>query len=111
MLARQHDPRHILNDALARYHDGFDPALIELPEAAVFPYLIPVQRGTGKNSRQTGRLLGRPAPSFVKHGRTVRYRLKDVLDWLANAERYGSTAEVTMAGRHFLDTNAKGVRA
>ena len=29
-----------LADALAKYHDGFDPALIELPESAVFPHLI-----------------------------------------------------------------------
>lgn len=86
----------VLASALARYRDGFDPALIELPETAVFPHLIPVQPATARKARTTGSLLGRPAPRFVKHGRTVRYRLKDVFEWLAEGETYGSTAEAGM---------------
>lgn len=88
-----------LASALALYHDGFDPSLIELPEAAVFPHLIPVQPTTARKARTTGSLLGRPGPRFVKRGRAVRYRLKDVLDWLADADDYGSTAEVVVTGR------------
>jgi len=89
----------ILANALARYREGFDPALIELPELAVFPGLIPAQPTTARKTRITGTLLGRPAPRFIKRGRAVRYRLKDVLDWLANGDAYGSTAEAHMAGR------------
>lgn len=86
----------MLARALARYRDGFDPALIELPEAAVFPHLIPAQPATARKARTTGSLLGRPAPRFIKRGRAVRYRLKDILDWLEAAESFASTAE---AGR------------
>ena len=92
-------PSDMLASALARYRDGFDPALIELPEAVVFPHLIPAQPATARKARTTGSLLGRPAPRFVKRGRAVRYRLKDVLDWLASGAAYGSTAEVNVAGR------------
>lgn len=87
----------VLASALARYRDGFDPALIELPESAVFPHLIPVQPATARKARTTGLLLGKPAPRFVKHGRTVRYRLKDVFDWLADGNAYTSTAEAAMS--------------
>jgi len=93
MPIKKQDPGAILRDALTRYHGGFDPALIELPEAAVFPDLIPAQRTTARKARVTGNLLGRPAPRFVKRGRSVRYRLKDVLEWLADGETYGSTTE------------------
>lgn len=71
--------------------------LIELPEKAVFPGLINAQPTTARKSRTTGILLGRPAPRFVKHGRTVRYRLKDVLDWLETGKDYSNTAEVGIA--------------
>ncbi|MGP9663361.1 hypothetical protein ACT3TY_01855 [Halomonas sp. AOP22-C1-8] len=83
----------ILTQALTRYHDGFDATLIELSELVVFPYLIPAQPATARKSRVTGTLLGRPAPRYVKRGRSVRYRLKDVLDWLADGDTYGNTAE------------------
>lgn len=89
----------ILANALSRYRDGFDPTLIELPELAVFPHLIPVQPATARKSRCTGALMGRPTPKFVRRGRSIRYRLKDVLDWLADGDAYGSTAEANVAGR------------
>lgn len=95
-------PGDLLANALTRYRDGFDPALIELPETAVFPHLIPAQSATARKARTTGSLLGRPAPRFVKRGRAVRYRLKDVLDWLADADAYGSTAEANVARRTAL---------
>lgn len=81
-------------NALIRYREGFNPALIELPEKAVFPCLINAQPSTARKSRTTGILLGRPAPRFVKHGRTVRYRLKDVLEWLEAGKDFSNTAEV-----------------
>ncbi|MEQ6916041.1 hypothetical protein [Halomonas aquatica] len=89
-------PGDILANALARYRDGLDPALIELPEQAVFPGLIPAQPTTARKARCTGTLLGRPGPRFVRRGRAIRYRLKDVLEWLEAAESFASTAE---AGR------------
>nr|WP_298522416.1 hypothetical protein [uncultured Halomonas sp.] len=85
---------NLLAQALARYRDGHDPKLIELSEQVVFPGLIPAAPTTGRKSRCTGILLGRPAPRFIKRNRAVFYRLKDVLDWLEDADDYGSTAEV-----------------
>ncbi|CBV41549.1 hypothetical protein [Halomonas elongata] len=92
------DPAAILASALAHHRDGLDPELIELPESAVFPHLIPAQPSTARKSRVTGTLLGKPTPPFVKRGRSVRYRLKDVLDWLADGDAYGNTAEACLAG-------------
>ncbi|MDT8880820.1 hypothetical protein RSO68_15210 [Halomonas saccharevitans] len=99
MPSKKHDHIASLQNALAQYRDGFDPRLIELTEQAVFPGLIPAQPTTARKARCTGILLGKPAPRFVKRGRAIRYRLKDVLDWLADADDYGSTAEVAVAGR------------
>ncbi|RUR27313.1 hypothetical protein ELY33_15545 [Vreelandella andesensis] len=99
MPTKQHDSSNTLANALARYRDGFDPALIELPETAVFPGLIPAAPTTARKSRCTGTLLGKPAPRFIRRGRAIRYRLKDVLDWLAEGEGYASTAEAAVAGR------------
>lgn len=36
---------------------------------------------TLKNSRHTGRLAGVDAPRYIKMGRSVRYRLEDLLEW------------------------------
>lgn len=94
MTTSVNDPTTLLANALARYHDGLDPALIELPESSVFPHLIPAQPTTARKARCTGTLLGRPAPRFIKRGRTVRYRLADVLAWLEAARSFSSTAEV-----------------
>ena len=94
MAIPENHPAITLNSALARYRDGMDPALIELPEAAVFPHLIPAALSTGRKSRVTGKLLGKPAPRYVKRGRSVRYRLSDVLAWLADADAYTSSADV-----------------
>ena len=99
MHANTQHPIDILANALARYRDGFDPSLIELPEQAVFPGMIPAQPTTARKARCTGTLLGRPAPRFVRRGRAIRYRLKDVLDWLAEGESYASTAEASVSAR------------
>lgn len=99
MPTKTQSPSDILANALARYRGGFDPGLIELPEAAVFPHLIPAQPATARKARTTGSLLGRSAPRFVRRGRAIRYRLKDVLDWLAQGESYASTAEASVAAR------------
>ncbi|WP_206613480.1 helix-turn-helix transcriptional regulator [Parahaliea mediterranea] len=39
------------------------------------------KRSTIKNSRHTGKLGGVEAPRHYKMGRTVRYRVKDLLEW------------------------------
>lgn len=98
MHTKTHTPADMLASALARYRDGFDPALIELPETAVFPFLIPAEPSTARKSRCTGILMGKPTPPFVRRGRSIRYRLKDVLDWLSDGDVFSSTAAAFMSG-------------
>lgn len=88
-----------LSNALALFNTGYDPALIELPEKSVFPFLIPAAPATARKSRCTGILLGRPAPQFVRRGRSVRYRLSDILSWITEGDGYRSTAEALLAGK------------
>lgn len=97
--SRDDDALALLNSALQRHKAGWDPTLIELPESAVFPYLIAVQPSTARKSRGTGMLLGRPAPRFIRRGRSIRYRLSDVLRWLEDADVVNSTAEASMTNR------------
>lgn len=85
-------------EALEPYRAGLPAELVELTERQVFPYLIPASLRTGRDSRRTGELLGRQAPCYVKRGRSVHYRLKDVLNWLADGDTYSSTAEARSTG-------------
>lgn len=85
----------ILREIFEPVKAGMPEDLVELNERQVFPYLIPVSLGTARNSRQSGLLLGRSAPPYIKHGRNVRYRLSDVLDWLRTSQRVNNTAELS----------------
>ncbi len=82
----------ILAEILEAERAGLAPHLIELSERQVFPYLIPCSPRTGRDARRSGVLLGRPAPSFVKRGRMVRYRYSDIQAYLESAEAFPSTA-------------------
>lgn len=88
-----------LQEYLQLYRAGHDPQLIELTEKMVFPYLIAAQPGTGRKSRSTGILLGRPAPPFIKHGRSIRYRLSDVIEWVSSGSTHCSTSDWFNDGR------------
>ncbi|WP_136254459.1 hypothetical protein [Onishia niordana] len=97
MATKLHDPAAELATALAKQRDGFPSNLIELTERAAFPGVIRVQPITARKARCTGILLGRPAPRFVRRGRSISYRLSDLLEWLAYGESYANTAEASMA--------------
>lgn len=81
---RNQTGREALENALKLKEQGVDPKIIELPESAVFPHLVPCCPQTARKSRITGTLLGRPAPRHFKRGRSVRYKLADLLAWLAD---------------------------
>lgn len=87
----------VLSEVFEPVKAGMPEELVELNEQQVFPYLIPVSTGTGRNSRQTGRLMGRQAPTFIKRGRSVRYRLSDVLAWLRDGNQHSSTSEYDLS--------------
>lgn len=52
--------------------------------------------GFSKNTLRAWRVSGRPgsedAPKFIKHGRSVRYRLSDLLSWMASHKSNNSTS-------------------
>jgi len=48
--------------------------------------------GKGKSTAEQDRLYGRGAP-FIRMGRSIRYRLDDVVRWLESLPRFNSTTE------------------
>lgn len=50
---------------------------------------------TLKTSRAKGTLLGKPAPAWLKFGRTVRYKRDTLEDW---AKHYGKVISPSMVG-------------
>lgn len=48
--------------------------------------------GKAPSTAEQDRLYGRGAP-FIRMGRSIRYRLDDVLAWLESLPRFASTAE------------------
>ena len=58
-----------------------------------------IQAATLKQSRHTGILFGEPAPTFLKMGRSTRYKLTSLIEFLnqfpeyRNTSQYGSEAE------------------
>ncbi|AYA64777.1 hypothetical protein [Alteromonas sp. RKMC-009] len=53
--------------------------LLSNNEAATALNIAPI---TLRISRSTGSLLGVPAPKHIKFAKAVRYRLKDIQEWL-----------------------------
>jgi hypothetical protein len=60
--------------------------LFQSKDAAQF---IDVSDETLRRSRCTGYLLGAPAPKHIKFGRTVKYRLTDLTDWVNAIDEHG----------------------
>ena len=48
--------------------------------------------GKSESTAEQDRLYGRGAP-FIRMGRSIRYRLDDVIAWLESLPRYRSTTE------------------
>jgi hypothetical protein len=48
--------------------------------------------GKAESTAEQDRLYGRGAP-FIRMGRSIRYRLDDVVTWLESLPRYNSTTE------------------
>lgn len=99
-------PAIILDQAITAWKLGINPDLIELPEKSVFPGLIRCSPSTARKSRVTGTLLGRKAPRFVRHGRSIRYRLSDIFNWINAGSTYKSTADAALSN-HGVITNAE----
>ena len=55
--------------------------------------ILGIQATTLKQSRHTGILLGEPAPPFLKMGRSTRYRLAALREFLDQFPEYRNTSE------------------
>lgn len=47
-----------------------------------------------KQSRHTGILFGRPAPPFVKMGRSARYKISTLLRFVSQFPEYQNTSQI-----------------
>ena len=51
--------------------------------------LTGIPASTWRKSRMTGYILGVPAPRHIKFGKSVRYRLADIQEWLETLDQNG----------------------
>ncbi len=51
--------------------------------------LTGIPASSWRKSRMNGYLLGVPAPKHIKFGKSVRYRLSDIQDWLEALDQNG----------------------
>jgi len=59
----------------------YQPVLPEYLSTREGARLLDVSESSLRQSRTTGRLLSEEAPQWVKLGRSVRYRRRDLLEW------------------------------
>lgn len=85
------------SDVAELVESGCSLDMILLKERDVFPKLIPAQPTTARKSRSTGTLLGIKTVKYVKVGRSVFYRLSDVIEWLDNLPSFSTTAHYAVA--------------
>ena len=55
--------------------------------------------GKAESTAEQDRLYGRGAP-FIRMGRSIRYRLDDVITWLESLPRFASTTQADAAKGH-----------
>ncbi|MDB4567605.1 hypothetical protein N9104_02465 [Pseudomonadales bacterium] len=67
-----------------------DQPLLNERQAAIF---LGAAASSVKQSRHTGMLFGKPSPSFVKCGRSTRYKLSALLEFRDQFPEYRSTSE------------------
>ncbi len=82
-----------MNDQSPRLADYFDPLLNDVEAAKV----LDSTSATLKQSRYTGVLFGRPAPRFIKMGRSAKYKLSTLLEFRDQFPEFQNTAEVHVA--------------
>lgn len=82
-----------------RYEQGRDTVKSELFQELYrkYPPLLRQKEyceltGKAESTAEQDRLYGRGAP-FIRMGRSIRYRLDDVVAWLESLPRYNSTTE------------------
>ena len=72
---------------------SFDPILCDVEAAKV----LDSTSASLKQSRYTGMLFGRPAPKFIKMGRSAKYKLSTLLAFRDQFTEFQNTAEANQA--------------
>ncbi|MCP5330550.1 MAG: hypothetical protein H7A05_06110 [Pseudomonadales bacterium] len=72
---------------------SFDPILCDVEAAKV----LDSTSASLKQSRYTGMLFGRPAPKFIKMGRSAKYKLSTLLAFRDQFIEFQNTAEANQA--------------
>ena len=80
-----------MNDYL--FPGSFDPILCDVEAAKV----LDSTSASLKQSRYTGILFGRPAPKFIKMGRSAKYKLSTLLAFRDQFTEFQNTAEAHSA--------------
>ncbi len=75
------------------YLESFDPILSDVEAAKV----LDSTPASMKQSRYTGQLFGRPAPKFIKMGRSAKYKLSTLLTFRDQFPEFQNTAEAHCA--------------
>lgn len=70
--------------------DKLDPLVADREAAKV----LGSTQNSFKQSRHTGKLFGKPAPEFIKMGRSVRYKLSTLIKFRDQFPRYQNTSEI-----------------
>ncbi len=73
--------------------DQVDPLLGDTEAAKV----LGSTNSSMKQSRYTGQLFGRPAPKFIKMGRSAKYKLSTLLTFRDQFPEFQNTAEAHCA--------------
>ena len=66
-----------------------DPMLSDHEAAPV----VGASKNTLKQSRHTGLLFGKPSPTFIKCGRSARYKLSALIEFRDQFPEYNNTSE------------------
>ena len=70
--------------------DKLDPLVADREAAKV----LGSTKNSFKQSRYTGKLFGKPAPEFIKMGRSVRYKLSTLIKFRDQFPCYQNTSEI-----------------
>lgn len=78
-----------MNDQIKSEMTSYDPLLPDEGAAEV----LNSTKSSVKQSRYTGLLYGKPAPKFIKMGRSAKYRLSELLKFRDQFPEYQNTSE------------------
>jgi hypothetical protein len=76
-----------MKPATLKYIKSAEPVrqLLDEKQAAL---IIGTATPTLRKSRCTGKLFGLPTPTYLKLGRTIRYKVSVLNDWLESLDQY-----------------------